>query len=162
MNAFPVANHVLWRANKDATDITPMKLQKIIYFLHGWYMAITGQKLIDEGFTRWQYGPVVPSLYRALKHYGGLPIDDYIKQPDFSSGQLVPYFVDTNALPQFESILEQVWRQYSHLTAIQLSTLTHEGGSPWDLTMPNDEISDELIRNDFVRRAFTTTQQYYA
>lgn len=162
MDAFPVANHVLWRANKDAADITPMKLQKIVYFLHGWYMAITGQKLIDEGFSRWQYGPVIPSLYRALKHYGSMPIDDYIKQPDFSSGQLVPYFVDTNTLPQFQSILEQVWTQYSPLTAIQLSTLTHEPGSPWALTIPNDEISDELILNDFIRRASTNNYVKYA
>jgi uncharacterized phage-associated protein len=162
MNAFPVANHVLWRANKDAIDITPMKLQKMMYFLHGWYMAITDQKLIDEGFTRWQYGPVVPSVYRELKHYGGMPIDDYIKQYDSNSGQYVPYFVNTNSLPQFDSILEQVWNQYSRLTAIQLSTLTHEFGSPWYMTEPNDEIRDDLIRNDFVRRAFPNNFMTYA
>jgi len=154
MNAYPVANHILWRANKDAADISPMKLQKMMYFLHGWYMAITGQKLIDEGFARWTYGPVVPSVYRELKHYGAMPIDDYIKQYDSTSGQVVPYFVDTNKLPQFESILEQVWHQYGGLTGIQLSSLTHEYGSPWYLTEPNDEIPDYLIRDDFVRRAF--------
>jgi len=154
MNAFPVANHILWRANKDAADITPMKLQKMMYFLHGWYMAITGEKLIDEGFARWTYGPVVPSVYRELKHYGAMPIEDYIKQYDSSSGQFLSYFVDTTALPQFNSILEQVWQQYGPLSGIQLSTLTHEYGSPWYTTMPNDEIPDVLIRNDFIRRAY--------
>lgn len=155
MNAFPVANHILWRANKDAVDITPMKLQKLMYFLHGWYMAITGHKLISEGFSRWQYGPVVPSVYRELRDYGGAPIEDYIKQYDENSAQFLPLFVNTSSLPQFESILEQVWQQYGSLSAIQLSTLTHEFGSPWYLTPPNQEIPDYLIRDDFLRRFST-------
>jgi uncharacterized phage-associated protein len=154
MNAFPVANHILWRANKDADDISPMKLQKILYFLHGWYLAITGQRLVDEGFMRWQYGPVVPSVYRELRHYGAMPIDDYIKQYDENTGQFLPFFVNTNALPQFNDVLERVWQQYRGFSAIQLSSMTHQAGSPWALTTPNDQIEDGLIQQHFVQQAF--------
>jgi len=162
MNAFPVANHVLWRANKDAADISPMKLQKIMYFLHGWYMTMTGEKLIDESFSRWQYGPVIPSVYHELKRFGGLPIDDYVKQYDSASGQYIPYFVNTNELPRFNEILEQVWNQYGSLSAIQLSTMTHEPGSAWSMTDVNDDIPDHLIRNDILRRAFPHMAVNYA
>jgi uncharacterized phage-associated protein len=159
MDAFPVANHVLWRANKDAADITPMKLQKIVYFLHGWYLAITGQKLIDEGFARWQYGPVIPSLYRELKKYGSSPIDDYIKQYDPASASFVPFFVNTSALPRFNDILEQVWAKYSGYNAIQLSSMTHLPGTPWAITLPNEDIDDDVIQQYFVSQAFQNQQQ---
>jgi len=154
MDAFPVANHVLWRANKDAVDISPMKLQKILFFLHGWYLAVTGQGLIDEGFAKWRYGPVIPSVYRELKHYGGSPIEEYIRQYDPNSKDFIPYFVNTNALPRFSEILERVWAQYSGLSAIQLSSITHEAGSPWDVAVQDSRIDDQTIRNYFVHQAF--------
>lgn len=154
MNAFPVANHILWRANKDAADITPMKLQKMMYFLHGWYLAITDEALIDEGFSRWQYGPVVQSVYHALKDYGSMPIDDYLKQYHAPSEQIIPLFVDTKALPQFNEILDRVWKQYSKFSATRLSSMSHESGGPWDQTPPNGNISDDLIRDYFIQQAY--------
>ena len=154
MDAFPVANHVLWRANKDAIDISPMKLQKILFFLHGWYLALTGQSLIDEGFARWRYGPVIPSLYRELKQYGSSPIDEYIEQYDAHSMEFKPMFVNVKAFPRFSEILDRVWEQYSGLTALQLSSMTHETGSPWYVTLPDNKIDDNLIRNYFVHQGF--------
>jgi uncharacterized phage-associated protein len=154
MNAYSIANHILWRANRDAKDISPLKLQKMMYFLHGWYLAITGDSLIDEGFIRWQYGPVVPSVYHALKDYRSLPIDDYIKQYHAQSDDFVPLFVDTKVLPKFNEILERVWSQYSEFSATQLSSMSHEAGGPWSRTMPNDKISDDLIKEYFVQLAY--------
>jgi len=154
MDSIAVANHVLWRANKDKVDISPMKLQKILYFLHGNYLAITGEPLINEGFRRWDYGPVLPSVYQELRNYGGLPIDDYIKQYDKERGEFRPLFVNTNALPRFNDILEQVWGTYSGVSALKLSDLTHEPGSPWARTLPNGLITDNMISEYFVRKAF--------
>jgi uncharacterized phage-associated protein len=167
MDAVPVANHILWKANKDHVNISPMKLQKMLYFLHGWYLAITGQKLIDEGFMRWDYGPVVPSVYRELKNYGSAPIDDYIKQYDPNSEQLVPMFVNTNAFPQFNEVLERVWQQYSKFSGPQLSQMTHEFDTPWSNTYPNFQIRDDLIQEYFTRQAFNNQnyangQKFYA
>jgi uncharacterized phage-associated protein len=155
MDATAVANHVLWRANKDKVDISPMKLQKILYFLHGTYLSITGESLIDEGFRRWDYGPVIPSVYHELKIYGGLPIDDYIKKYDKEKGEFIPFFVNTRALPRFEDILDQVWNKYSKFSAIKLSNLTHESDSPWAKTAPNNRIPDDVIAEYFTRQVFT-------
>ena len=125
-----------------------------MYFLHGWYLAITGEALIDGGFVRWQYGPVVPSVYRALKDYGSMPIDDYLKQYHAPSEAYVPLFVDTKIMPMFKEVLERVWEQYAGFSATQLSSMSHEVDGPWYQTAPNGNISDEVIKNYFVKQAY--------
>jgi len=153
MKAFPVANQILWYANREKSDISPLKLQKMLYFLHGWYLAITGTELIEEPFMRWQYGPVLPSVYAALRGYGAQPINDYIKEYDPSTGTWLPYFVNTNVVPQFEQVLNRVWREYGHFSALQLSSMTHEENTPWNRTGVNDAISNVLIRDYFTEQA---------
>jgi uncharacterized phage-associated protein len=153
MKAFPVANHILWYANRERSDISPLKLQKLLYFLHGWYMAVTGHELIDEPFMRWQYGPVLPSVYSALRGYGSQPINDYIKEYDANSQTWIPYFVNPAGVQQFEQVMDRVWREYGHYSAIQLSSMTHEEDTPWNRTAENEEIGNDLIRKYFANLA---------
>jgi uncharacterized phage-associated protein len=43
-----LANWFLARAGAEGKKLDPMKLQKMIYFAHGWSVAITGVPLIQE------------------------------------------------------------------------------------------------------------------
>ncbi|MFQ5632018.1 MAG: Panacea domain-containing protein, partial [bacterium] len=52
-----IANYFIDFARKDGVAISPMKLQKLVYFAHGYYLAITGQPLIEEEIQAWRYGP---------------------------------------------------------------------------------------------------------
>ena len=54
--------------------LTNLKLQKFVYFAHGWYSAFTDKTLIADEVQSWQYGPVIQNLYNALRHYGAKPI----------------------------------------------------------------------------------------
>jgi len=83
-----------------------------------------------------------------------MPVEDYLKQYHAESEQFIPLFVDTKALPKFNEILDRVWMQYSRFTATQLSSMSHEPGGPWDKTAPNENISDELIKQYFVQQAY--------
>ena len=69
-----VANYFIDLANAKKIQITPMKLQKLIYFAHGWHLAIIGEPLIDECVQAWSYGPVIDSIYHEFKEYGSGPI----------------------------------------------------------------------------------------
>ena len=57
--------------------ITPMKLQKLVYFLHGWNLAIVDEPAIDSQFQAWPYGPVEEGLYHIFKPFRGNPITEY-------------------------------------------------------------------------------------
>jgi uncharacterized phage-associated protein len=65
-NPIAIANYFI----ELAKFITPMKLQKLVYFAHGWCLALADKPLINEKIEAWQYGPVVSSLYREFKKYG--------------------------------------------------------------------------------------------
>jgi len=55
-------------------NLTPLKLQKLIYYAHGWHLALRDQPLIDELIEAWEYGPVVPNVYHEFKEFGNQPI----------------------------------------------------------------------------------------
>jgi len=65
-----VANSVLQACRaRGIKDITPLKLQKLIYFLHGWHLAFTDKPAVSERFLAWRYGPVLDSIYREFRHF---------------------------------------------------------------------------------------------
>ena len=61
--AIHVGNSILMRAFIENIDITPMKLQKLIYFTYQMYLKETDIPLFDERFETWKYGPVISSVY---------------------------------------------------------------------------------------------------
>jgi uncharacterized phage-associated protein len=65
-----VANAFIDIVANNGFYLTNLKLQKLVYFAHGWYLAFTDTPLIDDEVQSWKYGPVIQSLHYELKHYG--------------------------------------------------------------------------------------------
>jgi uncharacterized phage-associated protein len=147
-----VANYFLDLAGRDGVPIDPLKLQKLIYLAHGWSLVLLRRPLIKESFEAWNYGPVVPSLYKAFQKFGASPITEHAPEVSMESH----YGLDN----QTKSLLDAVWETYKKLNAIQLSMLTHEPGYAWDLTRRSGRTSpwgspgipNELIESEFVQR----------
>jgi uncharacterized phage-associated protein len=166
-SAKAVANEFLELAKKDSKQLTPMQLQKLVYFAYGWYLAITGKRLINERVEAWEWGPVVPSLYSEFKRFGSDPITDLAREAAFQglTATLRPYRVKSgNNIEDGEAlqIIRRVWEIYGKYSASQLSTMTHEPNSPWAQTPDKDirgtDIPDNLIASYF-RRLATTNEQ---
>ncbi len=158
-----IANEFLELAARDGKKLTPMQLQKLVYFAHGWYLAITGEPLINEHVEAWQWGPVIPSLYNEFKRFGNQPITDLSRVVKVSGGKVgyVPLRLEDPDNPQkaefARQLINRVWQIYGKFTASQLSEMTHAPDSPWSQT-PNKEIRgtdipEELIKTYFQRLA---------
>ena len=148
MHQYPaktIAAYFLFLSKSSGNPITPMKLQKLIYFAHGWCLAITGKPLIMESVQAWPYGPVIRSIYDQYKKYGAnaIPFDD---DCDLNSIK-----EDASAT----SILDKVWHVYGRLGAYQLSNMTHELGTPWQQARGNcqDKIDNAAIQRYFTEKA---------
>ena len=64
-NVIQVANWLIEKANntENGDFITNLKLQKLLYYLQGYYLAVFEKPLFDVEIEAWQYGPVVPNAY---------------------------------------------------------------------------------------------------
>lgn len=129
-NPKSIANYFLELAERQGEQISPMKLQKLVYYAHGWYAGYVHQPLINESVEAWQYGPVIPSLYHEFKRYGAGPIKS--KATDFLADgfSVVPPPAD----PNLRAFLDNVWKSYGRYTGVALSEMTHAVGSPWHKT----------------------------
>jgi uncharacterized phage-associated protein len=51
-------------------DVTPMKLQKLVYYVKGFSLVLLGRPIFGEKLEAWRHGPVCPDLYHRLKSHG--------------------------------------------------------------------------------------------
>ncbi|MDB6054277.1 MAG: hypothetical protein JWN25_1800 [Verrucomicrobiales bacterium] len=133
-SAIAVANFFIELANKsEKSDLTPMKLQKLIYYANGWHLALTGIPLIEEDVEAWKFGPVIESIYKEFKRYGNEPVTDPVIEDDdtLGDGDNGPIFTTVAVNSEAAKLLNKIWEIYGKYTAIQLSNATHEPGSPW-------------------------------
>lgn len=150
--AAAIANEFLSLAQCDGKDITPLKMQKLVYFAHGWYLALFKLPLLSESVQAWDFGPVVSSLYREFKPFGSHAITE-----DASVDGMYPHLSD----PEFQedsadarAVIKQVWDQYQPYTASQLVSLTHSADSPWSAVPDKNRRRGACISNDAIQRYF--------
>lgn len=145
-----IANALLRKSKEAGVSVTHLKLQKLVFYVHAWMLALHDRPAISEEVEAWPYGPVVSSLYHELKAYGSAPIAEYLKEPDLKTGNLVALVPGAGDKTTW-SIINQVWDRYGSFTAAQLSAMTHRKGSPWDLARSagQTEIPDESIAAHF-------------
>jgi uncharacterized phage-associated protein len=123
-----IANHFIQKSTDNCVPLTPMKLLKLVYISHGWYLGLSGKPLISDQVQAWKYGPVVPQLYQYFKKFG----DSAITEKAYYQTKEGSYYYtlsDTN----LATFLDKVWNVYCNFSGLELSALTHEKDTPWDL-----------------------------
>lgn len=158
-DSLAIANYFIERA---ADALNPMKAQKLVYFAHGWNLAINDQPLITERIQAWRFGPVAPQLYHDLKIFGADPIPAPVETVRFRGARPVRFVPtiddDGDNSSNTRELLDKVWEVYGRYSAVTLSNATHVDGSPWDITWKksggakNAVIDDDLIKQDFKKK----------
>lgn len=143
-SAVSVANSIIKLANdRGIRDLSPMKLQKLMYFTQFWYVKNFEHFLINDNFVRWKFGPVIPSIYYELKNYGSMHVDSYIRQLS-PNNEAVVYMI-ANDDDRAWQLLDKVLDKFGNLDGFELSALTHREKSSWSIGDPNTVITfDEM------------------
>lgn len=92
-NTQVVANTFLYSAFQENVEVSPMKLQKLMYFFFREYARTSGVKLFSEQFETWTYGSVLPSIYYEFQGYGKRKIEKFAKD---AQGQVKILDFDNN------------------------------------------------------------------
>lgn len=136
-SAFDIANYFLVMADDDAGELlSNLKLQKLLYYAQGAYLALKGEPLFNERILAWTHGPVVAKVYYKYQEYenNGIPA------PDKST--LVEIDAETR------EILNEVFTVYGQFSAWKLRDLTHEE-PPWKETQNGEEITHQRLKTYF-------------
>jgi len=57
-------------------EVTPLALQKLLYYIQGIYMALFGTEFFPEDCCAWQHGPVYEKVYFLFRDFKYNPIED--------------------------------------------------------------------------------------
>lgn len=57
-------------------EVTPLMLQKLLYFIQGESYALNGKPMFRENCQAWVHGPVYPEVYDMFRDFKYNPIDD--------------------------------------------------------------------------------------
>lgn len=158
-----VANYFIGYYKNKKTDITPMKIQKLIYFSHGWNLAIFEEALIDELVEAWRYGPVIPSIYHEFKFFGKDSITSFAySRENYPSKPLENIIFLKIPIPENENtiaLLDRIIEVYGKLSVIQLSNLTHQPDTPWAQVWNKNSPKNKNIDNKIIKKYFKSKKQ---
>ena len=98
----------------DEFDVTPLKLQKLLYYCQGYSLALTGKPAFRDQIDAWNFGPVLESVYQAYKKY---------------EGGIIPYGeIEAETIPDetLQSIVDLVLADKGQYSGGALARMTHK------------------------------------
>ncbi len=130
-----VAEYIGLSSTTKGLSISPLKLQKLLYYVQAWFMVFYGREntLFEDVPQAWVNGPVYPAIYYAYKNKAA-NMCDHLDSTAFYPGDALEGFnkktrmLGLNA-DQLET-LESVIMMYGKQTQNQLIWLTHSE-LPW-------------------------------
>ncbi len=131
--------------------VTPLKLQKLLFFVHADYMCRFNTPLINEEFEAWNYGPVIPSIYAQFKEFSRLPITKRAAtfNPITRTSSVEFAELDKMTIDKVRPIFDL----YINVEAGLLSALSHRAGGPWERAREQFEAHrniNRVISNDLI------------
>lgn len=136
------------------TDITPMALQKILYYAQSFFQALFNKPLFTDACQAWVHGPVYPDVYYKYRGFGYDPIK--LPEIDFCS--------DSSGLSATEiNFLDAIIVAFGRYSGTTLKAMTHNE-QPWLETRgslrPNDRCVT-VIDSTLINHYFTKIIQQY-
>lgn len=143
-----IAKYYLLKTVQDGELISPLKMQKLVYYAYAWYLVKTKKKLFQDQIEAWANGPVAPTLYIELKKFGSstspISLENFT---DINTESNAESFV--GKIPaDTKAILDEVYEKYQTMTAFELVILTHNE-KPWTEARrglaPGDKSSNPIL-----------------
>lgn len=129
-------------------EVTPLMLQKLLYFIQGLSLALRGTPMFKEDCQAWAHGPVYPEVYYLFRDFKYNPIED---------ARFALFDGATDLLTDDEKeIINLVVNTFGVYGGKALERITHNE-QPWKLarrgygdTIPcNAELSKDSIKEYF-------------
>jgi uncharacterized phage-associated protein len=142
-DASEIAHVFLRLSHPECGDlISNLKLQRLLYYAQGFHLALYDAPLFSDPIEAWNYGPVVPSVYREYNHHGSgaLPVEH--------STDIHQHITDEQL-----NLIQEVYEVYGQYSGLKLMHITHQE-DPWKTTTagPGNVIDPEKMKRYFKTR----------
>lgn len=140
-----IANYIITRVG----EVTPLALEKLLFFSNGVNYALNGSRLIHEESQAWAHGPVYPQIYDRYKRFGYKPIDDGIYS---THGCMLSKLTDEEI-----NAIDLVINTFGYYSPKTLEKISHSQ-EPWKekrIGYKEDEAGREVIDEDSIRLFYT-------
>lgn len=124
-----IANAMLEESDRIGQFITPLALQKLLYFAHSLFLIEQKQPLVSGYFEAWKNGPVHPTVYGAFKAAGRAPIS--FRATGVNIGTGLRYEIAATPDRDIRSHLARVIQSYGRMTPGRLVDISHAKDAPW-------------------------------
>ena len=140
-----VVNYLLGKCE----DITPLALQKLLYYVQGFYYAFTNRFIFEENCEAWVHGPIFRDIYFKYREYR------------FDSISVYCFADDLNLTVSEKAIIDSVIKNLSCYSGKILESFTH-AEIPW-LTargdLPETASTDRKIDKKLIGDYFTAVKE---
>lgn len=147
VNPLHLGQYLVNRFGSVPGGITPMKLQKLLYYVQAWSEVDGRAGLVEGEFRKWPHGPVLPAVYHHFKAHGRQPLQPMTLGP----GQEPTG--DDRALAEF------IGASYVRFPAVTLSVMTHRE-DPWRLTPDGAVIPTALMQAYYAGQPFARNRPF--
>ncbi|MGB0788637.1 MAG: Panacea domain-containing protein [Marinirhabdus sp.] len=130
MKATALGHIITKYVNSKGVDVSPKKLQKLVYYVEAWHLVHFKSELIEENFEAWVHGPVVPELYQNLKQFGYNDIQILNDELDSAEKRIQKIAKENNINEDQLDLIYSVLNKYGTLSSFELEMLTHSE-EPW-------------------------------
>ena len=151
-SAVALADYILTHG-RSRLDI--LQIIKLAYICHGWNLALHDEPLIGDEIEAWPYGPVIPTLYHALRVHRKSPVNRLVScdmpLSDPAIGDQRSYLRSRFGRDE-RLLIEEVLDKYGGFSGPELSAITHERGTPWSKSydgMPFTRIQNDVIKEHY-------------
>lgn len=138
-SSMDIANYIVEHVNSTLrkNNLTPIKLQKILYYVYVECLVNYNIRIFDEQIEKWKFGPVVSNVYHSFKIHGTSHIEAPIGTYKFSdsadggfSFELIPFDKENVELSPYTQLINSTIEKYIDKGPFELVDLTHQE-EPW-------------------------------
>lgn len=120
-SALAVAHYLVRESARTKLVLTPFKIEFMVYFAHGWNLAVDGRPLINEKIKAHRHGPVIETVNKFYSK---------IKKLESSiDNELADEIKDRD-----HDFLSGILMYYGHLNELEMQSICTEEGTPWFIT----------------------------
>lgn len=153
-DANDIAMYIINKCHDENIFITNLKLQKILYFVQAIFVKNTNHFCFKDNMEAWAYGPVVPSVYRVYRRFGGNGIS---KVKDYTDIRLRKHdYMDLIIDETDKRLIDKVIYMTAELKARDLIDISLQQ-SPWIETY--DPMKGNIISLESMKKRFLNIKE---